>query len=121
MERVHGRVAPGVPAALDALSWKPCARLGEFDIIHCHGEFAHAALLGERRRHSLTTVHWRVDELDRALFFAGFPDLPVAAISAAQEAGIPASNRMGVVHHGIDRDRYAVTVEPGPHLASSAA
>ncbi len=55
------------------------------------------------RRRSLTTVHWRVDELDRALFFAGFPDLPVAAISAAQEAGIPAANRAGVVHHGIDR------------------
>ncbi|WP_426220472.1 glycosyltransferase family 4 protein [Methylobacterium sp. NFXW15] len=118
LERVHGRVAPGVPAALDALQLEALrARLGEFDIIHCHGEFAHAALLGERRRHSLTTVHWRVDELDRALFFAGFPDLPVAAISAAQEAGIPASNRMGVVHHGIDRDRYAVSVEPGPHVA----
>ena len=118
LERVHGRVAPGVPAALDALQLEALrVRLGEFDIIHCHGEFAHAALLGERRRHSLTTVHWRVDELDRALFFAGFPDLPVAAISAAQEAGIPAANRMGVVHHGIDRDRYAVSVEPGPHVA----
>ncbi len=46
---------------------------------------------------ALTTVHWRVDELDRALFLRGLPDLPVAAISAAQEAGIPASNRAGVV------------------------
>ncbi len=96
-----------MPAVLEALQLEALRRhLDAFDIVHCHGEFAHAALLGAKRRHSLTTIHWRVDELDRALFFAGFPDLPVAAISAAQEAGIPASNRAGVVHHGIDRHRY---------------
>ncbi|TXM71597.1 glycosyltransferase family 4 protein [Methylobacterium sp. WL69] len=118
LEGRHGRVAPGVPAALDALQLEALRRtLDGFDIVHCHGEFAHAALLGDRRRHSLTTVHWRVDELDRALFFSGFPDLPVAAISAAQEAGIPASNRAGVVHHGIDRDRYALRTRPGGHVA----
>jgi glycosyltransferase involved in cell wall biosynthesis len=118
LERRHGRVAPGVPAALDALQLEALRlRRDDFDIVHCHGEFAHAALLGPRRRRSLTTVHWRVDELDRALFFAGFPDLPVAAISAAQEAGIPASNRAGIVHHGIARDRYALRAEPGAHVA----
>ncbi|MGU3282410.1 glycosyltransferase family 4 protein [Methylobacterium mesophilicum] len=118
LEQRHGRVAPGVPAALDALQLEALRlRLHEFDIVHCHGEFAHAALLGAARKRSLTTVHWRVDELDRALFFAGFPDLPVAAISAAQEAGIPASNRAGIVHHGIDRDRYAFQAEPETHVA----
>nr|WP_238258163.1 glycosyltransferase family 4 protein [Methylobacterium gnaphalii] len=114
----YGKVAPGVPAALDALQLEALRqRLDDFDIIHCHGEFAHAALLGERRRYSLTTIHWRVDELDRALFFEGFPDLPVAAISAAQGAGIPASNRAGVVHHGIARDRYDASLAAGEHLA----
>jgi glycosyltransferase involved in cell wall biosynthesis len=92
-------------------------RLSEFDIVHCHGEFSHAALLGDRRPHSLTTIHWRVDELDRELFFAAFPDLPVAAISAAQEIGIPDSNRAGIVHHGVERDRYALDERPGTHLA----
>jgi glycosyltransferase involved in cell wall biosynthesis len=118
LERRHGPVAPGVPAALDALQLEALRlRLDAFDIVHCHGEFAHAALLGARRRRSLTTVHWRVDELDRALFFAGFPDLPVAAISAAQEAGIPVANRAGIVHHGIARDRYALRAQPGAHVA----
>ncbi|MGU3537971.1 glycosyltransferase family 4 protein [Methylobacterium sp. A54F] len=118
LETRYGRVAPGVPAALDALQLEALRlRLDAFDIVHCHGEFAHAALLGARRRHSLTTVHWRVDELDRALFFAGFPDLPVAAISAAQAAGIPPSNRAGVVHHGIARDRYSFRAEPEGHVA----
>jgi glycosyltransferase involved in cell wall biosynthesis len=118
LERRNRSVPPGVPAALDALQLEALRlRLDQFDIVHCHGEFAHAALLGPRRRHSLTTVHWRVDELDRALFFAGFPDLPVAAISAAQEAGIPAPNRAGLVHHGIARDRYTLRAEPGAHVA----
>ncbi|WP_332839823.1 glycosyltransferase family 4 protein [Methylobacterium sp. Leaf118] len=118
LERRFGRVAPGVPAALDALQLEALRqRLDDFDIVHCHGEFAHAALLGPRRRHSLTTVHWRVDELDRALFFAGFPDLPVAAISAAQAAGLPAANRAGVVHHGLRDDRYALRTEAGAHVA----
>ena len=118
LERAHGRVAPGVPAVLEALQLEALRQhLDQFDIIHCHGEFAHAALLGPRRRHSLTTIHWRVDELDRALFFAGFPDLPVAAISAAQEAGIPVSNRAGVVHHGIDRNRYRPGDGDGGYVA----
>ncbi|MGU3663525.1 glycosyltransferase family 4 protein [Methylobacterium sp. A49B] len=118
LERQYGRVAPGVAAALDALQLEALRRrLDAFDIVHCHGEFAHAALLGERRRHSLTTIHWRVDELDRALFFQGFPDLPVAAISAAQVAGIPESNRAGIVHHGIDRARYALRATPDDHVA----
>ncbi len=85
--------------------------------MHCHGEFFHAALLGERRRHSLTTIHWRVDELDREIFFRTFPDLPVAAISGAQGAMLPAANRAGVVHHGIAEDRYALAGGAGGYLA----
>lgn len=117
LEAREGRVAPGVPAALEALQMEALRRrLDAFDIVHGHGAFAHAAVLGARRRRSLTTVHWRVDERDRALFFAGFPDLPVAAISAAQEAGIPAANRAGIVHHGIARDRYALHTDPEGYL-----
>nr|WP_281407719.1 glycosyltransferase family 4 protein [Methylorubrum populi] len=118
LEQRFGRVAPGVPAALDALQLEALRlRLDDFDIVHAHGEFAHAALLGPRRRLSLTTVHWRVDELDRALFFSGFPDLPVAAISTAQEAGIPPANRAGVVHHGLAADRYPLSLAPAEHVA----
>jgi glycosyltransferase involved in cell wall biosynthesis len=118
LERAHGRVAPGVPAALEAARLEDLRRhLDAFDVVHAHGEFAHAPLLGGRRRHSLTTVHWRVDELDRRLFFETFPDLPVAAISAAQGAALPAANRMGVVHHGLARDRYALGPGAGGYAA----
>ncbi len=118
LEAQYGRVPPSIPAVLEAVQMEHLrSRLSTFDIVHCHGEFSHAALLGERRRHSLTTIHWRVDELDRQLFFAAFPDLPVAAISAAQESGIPLPNRAGVVHHGIDAERYAPVFDASPGLA----
>ncbi len=107
LEARHGRVAPGVPAALEAAQLGLLQQhLAEFDIVHCHGEFAHAAVLGHRIGCSLTTVHWRLDELDRQLFFRSFPALPVAAISAAQARDLPSSNLAGVVHHGIPAERF---------------
>ncbi|MCO6049045.1 glycosyltransferase family 4 protein [Mesorhizobium sp. RP14(2022)] len=118
LEAKYGTVPPSIPAVLEAARLEDLRiRLDRFDIVHCHGEFFHATLLGERRKHSLTTIHWRVDELDRELFFARFPDLPVAAISASQEGGIPQSNRAGIVHHGIERDRYRFSGETGGYLA----
>jgi len=105
----RGPVPPGVPAALEAVQLRILREhLAEFDVVHCHGEFAHAAVLGERIGHSLTTVHWRLDELDRQLFFRSFPELPVAAVSAAQARDLPRANRAGVVHHGIPEDRFHV-------------
>ncbi|WAP66740.1 glycosyltransferase family 4 protein [Jiella pelagia] len=118
LEERYGRVPPSIPQVLEAVQMEALRqRLDQFDIVHCHGEFFHAALLGERRRHSLTTIHWRVDELDRKLFFAAFPDLPVAGISQSQLDQIPASNRAGVVHHGLHETRYRLGRGEGGHAA----
>lgn len=117
-QQSHDNVPPGVPGVLEALVLEKLRQhLDEFDIIHCHGEFSHAAVLGDRRRHSLTTVHWRVDELDRQLFFEGFPDLPVAAISRAQGASIPEKNHLGTVYHGLDPQRFNIGKGSGGYLA----
>ncbi|KHJ54489.1 glycosyl transferase family 1 [Aureimonas altamirensis] len=118
LEKKYGSVPPSIPAVLEAVRMEELRlAMDNFDIIHCHGEFFHAALLGDRRRHSVTTIHWRVDELDRELFFASFPDLPVAAISAAQNAMLPPANRTRVIHHGIARGRYAAGPGEGGYLA----
>lgn len=118
LERMHGKVAPGVPAALEAMQLDVLRpQLDSFDIIHCHGEFAHAAVLGAARARSITTVHWRLDEQDRQLFFGHFQDLPVAAISASQAAALPPWNLAGIVHHGIARDRYVQGEGKGGYLA----
>lgn len=118
LEQENDSVPPSVPSVLEAVRMEELRlRLDDFDLVHCHGEFFHATLLGERRRRSLTTIHWRVDELDRKLFFGAFPDLPVAAISTAQGADLPSANRAGVVHHGIPADRFRFCEAPGSHLA----
>lgn len=117
-QQLRDNVPPGVPGVLEALALERLRQhLDEFDIIHCHGEFCHAALLGERRRHSVTTVHWRVDELDRQLFFEGFPDLPVASISKAQGAALPENNHLGTVYHGLDARRFNIGKGSGEYLA----
>lgn len=118
LESEHGTVPPSIPAVLESVTLNEVRqRLAEFDILHFHGEFFHATLLGDQRSKSLTTIHWRVDELDRKLFFNAFPDLPVAAISASQQRGIPEANRAGVVLHGVDGDRFEPSFEPGSYLA----
>ena len=118
LEERYGSVPPSIPQVLEAVQMENLRRrLDQFDIVHCHGEFFHAALLGERRRHSLTTIHWRVDELDRELFFAAFPDLPVAGISQSQLDQIPAANRAGVVHHGLAEGRYEAGSGEGGYAA----
>lgn len=85
-------------------------RAGEFDVIHCHTELAHAAVLRAVRRKVVMTIHWRADEADRQRYFAHFVDQKVVAISNAQAADLPPGNVAGIVHHGIPVDRYA----PGP-------
>jgi glycosyltransferase involved in cell wall biosynthesis len=118
LEAEHGSVPPSIPSVLESVRMDEVRqRLDDFDILHFHGEFFHAALLGEQRSRSLTTIHWRVDELDRQLFFAAFPDLPVAAISASQQSGIPQANRAGVVYHGVAKERFEPRYEPGSYLA----
>ncbi len=118
LENQHGTVPPSIPSVLEAVRMEELRQVMDaFDILHFHGEFFHAALLGPRRRTSLTTIHWRVDELDRALFFGAFPDLPVAAISQAQERALPVSNRAGVVLHGVDPTRFEPNESPQPYLA----
>ena len=109
---------PGLPGAREAVMLDRVAAEAErFDVIHCHTEFAHAAVLREHAQRTLTTVHWRMDEADRRAFFTGFPDLPVAAISAAQAADYAGRNLRGVVHHGLPEDRYAMGAGRGGYAA----
>ncbi|WP_040490090.1 glycosyltransferase family 4 protein [Fulvimarina pelagi] len=118
LEERHGTIPPSVPQVLEAAQMEELRkRLDTFDIVHCHGEFFHAALLGDKRRHSLTTIHWRVDELDRQIFFETFPDLPVAGISDSQLKQIPVANRAGTVHHGLDANRYRPANGSGGYAA----
>ena len=97
---------PSLPSAMECVMLdRVAARADGFDIVHCHTELYHAAVLRAHGRKLVTTIHWRADERDRVHYFDHFRDLAVVAISDAQSATLPASNRAGTVHHGIPRDR----------------
>ncbi len=93
------------------------ARADDFDIIHCHTELYHAAVLRPRRHKTIMTIHWRADQLDRQIYFDHFRDQKVVAISKAQAATLPASNCLDVVHHGIPADQLHLDDGAGGYAA----
>ena len=105
-------IADAPPSLLSAMEVvmldRLAARAHEFDVIHCHTELAHAAVLRQVRDRVVMTIHWRADQADRRAYFAHFTDLKVVAISAAQAADLPSRNVAGVVHHGIPAERFAL-------------
>jgi glycosyltransferase involved in cell wall biosynthesis len=110
---------PGYPAAREAALLDLVRQQADrFDVIHCHTEFMHAPVLTDVRHKTLTTVHWRTDEIDRQHFFQAFPDLPVVSISQAQARDLPRQAlHLGTVHHGMPRSRYAPGRGEGGYVA----
>ena len=113
---------PGSPRSLlavrEAIMLDRVASMAdEFDVVHCHTEFFHAALLRHLGAKLVATVHWRADQADRQRLFAHFRGLRVIALSGAQAASVPASNLLGIVPHGIDAARYALDERPDGHCA----
>ena len=88
-----------------------------FDVVHCHTEYYHAAVLAAINQRVLTTLHWRTDELDRQLLFKRFPELQCVCISQHQQRAVPMSNRAAVVHHGLPVDSLSLGDGQGGYLA----
>ncbi|WP_423822955.1 glycosyltransferase family 4 protein [Salinisphaera sp. SPP-AMP-43] len=111
-------VPPGVPGALEAITLdQVAARADAFDVIHAHVDFAHAPALRRCRHKLLTTLHWRVDELDRGLFWRYFDDLHCNAISHDQAERFPGRSCLGVVHHGLETDELILDHQPRDGVA----
>ena len=109
---------PGMPNAAECVMLdRVAAEADRFDVIHCHTELYHAAVLRGARERLCMTIHWRADEADRRAYFSHFDDLAVVAISKSQEAALPPGNRAGVVHHGIPADRLRVAPRAEGRLA----
>ena len=109
---------PSLPSAMECVMLDRVAAMADaFDIIHCHTELYHAAVLRGAAHKLVTTIHWRADERDRTLYFEHFSTLPVVAISQAQARTLPSSNLAGIVHHGIPADRLRLDEGKGGHCA----
>ncbi len=87
----------------------------DFDIVHCHTEFHHAATLRHLGDKLVATVHWRTDQADRQRLFEHFTGLNVIALSRSQAASVPQANLLGIAPHGIAASRYALDAHPSDH------
>ena len=100
---------PSLPSAKECVMLDRVAACADtFDVIHCHTELYHAAVLRPWAHKLVMTIHWRADEADRQIFFDHFKEMMVVAISAAQAVSLPARNCLDVVHHGIPADRLVL-------------
>ena len=90
----------------------------EFDFLHFHIDQFHFPLFRPIAARTLTTLHGRQDLPDLKALYAGFSDMPLAAVSNAQGSTIPDANVVGVVHHGLPFDLLAPNFKPrGGYLA----
>jgi len=109
---------PSLPSAKECVMLDRVAAWADnFDIIHCHTELYHAAVLRPWAHKLVMTIHWRADEQDRKLYFDHFKDLQVVAISAAQAASLPNENCLDVVHHGMPVDQLVLDDGSGGYCA----
>lgn len=108
---------PSLPAAYEAISLSQLRQqIENFDIIHCHTEFAHLAALEPFHSRLVTTLHWRVDEEDRQLIYRHFDRAHLIAISENQQKQ-RSGGRATVIPHGLPEDLYQADLIGGPKLA----
>ncbi len=89
----------------------------EFDVVHFHIDYLHLPLMRRAGVPYLTTLHGRLDLPEIYPFYKEFREAPFVSISEAQRKPLPFLNWLGTVHHGLPRDLYRPSYEPGKYLA----
>jgi glycosyltransferase involved in cell wall biosynthesis len=87
-----------------------------FDVIHFHTDFLHYPLARRCATRSLTTLHGRLDLADLAPLHRHFDDQPLVSISASQRRPMADANWLATVHHGLPKDLYRPSREPGDYF-----
>ena len=90
----------------------------DFDILHFHIDQFQFPIFSRAPRRTLTTLHGRQDLPDLKHLYAGFPQMPLVSISAAQRAPIADANFVATIYHGLPREPLTPTLNPrGGYLA----
>ncbi|TBW40359.1 glycosyltransferase family 4 protein [Siculibacillus lacustris] len=79
-------------------------RAADFDLVHFHVDLLHYPMMGEHARHTLTTLHGRLDLKDSHPLYAAFTEFPLVSISDHQRRPMPPVTWAGTVHHGLPLD-----------------
>lgn len=124
----HARLAPACPRALRlggsgdpipahfAMFEEVYRRGAEFDLIHFHTDYLHFPVSHRESVGHVTTLHSRLDRVDRIPLYRMFEDEPVVSISDAQRAPLPSLAWQGTVYNGLPIDRYRFEPSPGTYL-----
>jgi glycosyltransferase involved in cell wall biosynthesis len=106
------------PAVAQAAALEMIARRAEeFDVIHCHLDWAHLPLLSRTRTPFVTTLHGRLDTPGLANLIRHFPKAPFVSVSDSQRGPLPQANWLSTILHGLPADLLRPTLEQGSYLA----
>jgi glycosyltransferase involved in cell wall biosynthesis len=87
-------------------------RADEFDLLHFHVDLLHFPMMTAHARHTLTTLHGRLDLKDSHRLYAAFATYPLVSISDHQRLPMPRVHWAGTVHHGLPADLLAFSPAP---------
>jgi glycosyltransferase involved in cell wall biosynthesis len=112
-----GRPRQDPAASYAALLADLAERAGDFDVIHCHGDWLHLPILRQQMTPYLTTLHGRIDLPGLEGVLKRFPGAPFVSISENQRLPISNLNWLGTVYHGMPEQDLQPRFEPGSYLA----
>lgn len=87
-------------------------RADEFDLMHFHIDLLQFPIMSAHHRHTLTTLHGRLDLGDYHPLYAAFDHYPLVSISDHQRRPMPRVHWAGTVYHGMPPELLAFS--PGP-------
>ena len=112
-----GRKGADPNAACALLIEAIAERAGDFDVIHSHIDWLPLPVLSRTGVPFLTTMHGRLDLPCLPEVIGVFADAPFVSISADQRRPLPEANWIATIQHGLPKDLFRPSYEPGSYLA----
>ncbi|MEY9748632.1 glycosyltransferase involved in cell wall biosynthesis [Bradyrhizobium japonicum] len=112
-----GRKGADPNAACALLIEAIAERSRDFDVIHSHVDWLPLPVLSRTGVPFLTTMHGRLDLPGLPQVIGAFADAPFVSISADQRRPLPEANWIATIQHGLPKDMFRPSYEPGSYLA----
>ncbi|MGR4930899.1 glycosyltransferase family 4 protein [Bradyrhizobium canariense] len=112
-----GRKGADPNAACALLIEAIAERARDFDVIHSHVDWLPLPVLSRTGVPFLTTMHGRLDLPGLPQVIGAFADAPFVSISADQRRPLPEANWIATIQHGLTKDMFRPSYEPGSYLA----
>src|SRR4051794_15556586 len=112
-----GRKGADPNAACALLIEAIAERARDFDVIHSHVDWLPLPVLSRTGVPFLTTMHGRLDLPGLPQLIGAFANAPFVSISADQRRPLPEANWIATIQHGLPKDMFRPSYEPGSYLA----